>query len=126
MPEPDASRTGPAAEPAAEDAKLVTLARSARARAAAAEGAAVRDDIGRTYAAASVGLESLRLSALQAAVAAALASGSDRVEAAVVVSGADALAEPDLAVLRELGTATVLLAGPDGTVKGPQHLGSSH
>lgn len=126
MPEPDASQTGPAAEPAAEDAKLVTLARSARARAAAAEGAAVRDDIGRTYAAASVGLESLRLSALQAAVAAALASGSDRVEAAVVVSGADALAEPDLAVLRELGTATVLLAGPDGTVKGPQHLGSSH
>jgi hypothetical protein len=34
--------------PAAEDAKLVTLARSARARADAAEGAAVRVDQGRT------------------------------------------------------------------------------
>lgn len=120
------SERGPAAELPAEDAKLVTLARSARARAAAAEGAAVRDDIGRTYAAGSVGLASLRLSALQAAVAAALSSGSDRVEAAVVVSAAGALGEPDLAVLRELGTATVLLAGPDGTVTGPQDLGSSH
>ena len=39
----------------AEDAKLVTLARSARARVGGAEGAAVRDDIGRTYAAAHGG-----------------------------------------------------------------------
>jgi hypothetical protein len=31
-----------------EDEKLVTLARSARARTSGAEGAAVRDDIGRT------------------------------------------------------------------------------
>lgn len=98
----------------AEDAKLVTLARSARARAGSDEGAAVRDDIGRTYAAASVGLASLRLSALQAAVAAAISSGSERVEAAVVLGAADDLAEADRAVLRELGTATVLLASPDG------------
>ncbi len=40
----------------AEDAKLVTLARSARARVGAAEGAAVRDQDGRTYAAATVAL----------------------------------------------------------------------
>ena len=36
--------------------KLVTLARSARARSGAPEGAAVRDDIGRTYAASTVDL----------------------------------------------------------------------
>jgi hypothetical protein len=48
----------------AEDAKLVTLARGARARIAAADGAAVRDQDGRTYAAATVALPSLSLSAL--------------------------------------------------------------
>ena len=59
----------------------MTLARSARARTGAAEGAAVRDDIGRTYAAATVDLPSLQLTALQAAVAAAVSSGADRLEA---------------------------------------------
>ncbi|MGH8792270.1 MAG: cytidine deaminase, partial [Stackebrandtia sp.] len=39
-----------------EDDKLVVLARSAAARVGAPEGAAVRDDDGRTYAAASVSL----------------------------------------------------------------------
>ena len=46
-----------------EDAKLVTLARSARGRTGAPEGAAVRDTDGRTYVAATVDLPSLRLSA---------------------------------------------------------------
>ena len=82
-----------------EDAKLVTLARSARSRTRAAEGAAVRDDIGRTYAAATVALPSLQLTALQAAVAAALSSGSDRLEAACVVSDSEALGDADRAVL---------------------------
>jgi hypothetical protein len=72
----------------AEDEKLVTLARSARARTGAAEGAAVRDDIGRTYVAASVALPALSLSALQAAVAAAASSGVSTLEAAVVVTAA--------------------------------------
>ena len=53
----------------AEDAKLVTLARAARARVGAVEGAAVRDGDGRTYAAATVALPSLHLTALQLAVA---------------------------------------------------------
>jgi hypothetical protein len=70
----------------AEDEKLVTLARSARARTGAAEGAAVRDDIGRTYVAATVSLPALELSALAAAVAAAASSGVTTLEAAVVVS----------------------------------------
>jgi hypothetical protein len=99
-----------------EDAKLVTLARSARARAGADEGAAVRDDIGRTYAAASVTLPSLQLSALQAAVAAAVSSGVQRLEAAVIQTSAVELAAPDAAVVDDLAPTTVLLAGADGTV----------
>jgi cytidine deaminase len=84
----------------AEDEKLVTLARSARARSGAAEGAAVRDDIGRTYVASTVELPALSLTALQAAVAAAASSGVKRLEAAVVVT-ADAAA--DGGVLAGLG-----------------------
>ncbi|MGH8969100.1 MAG: cytidine deaminase [Actinomycetes bacterium] len=100
----------------AEDAKLVTLARAARARTSAHEGAAVRDDTGRTYMAGSVALPSLRLSALQAAVAAAVSSGADRLEAAVVCSTATAPAGADLALLGDLGGAATLLVAPDGTV----------
>ena len=105
-------------EPTAEDAKLVTLARSARARSQAAEGAAVRDDMGRTYAAATVALPSLQLSALQAAVAAAVSSGSDRLEAAVVVTDSLDLAPEDRAVIADLAVDTVLSAAPDGSVRG--------
>ena len=100
----------------AEDAKLVTLARSARARAGAADGAAVRDDIGRTYSAATVDLSSLRLSALQAAVAAAVASGTDRLEAACVV-GVGPIGPDDQALLAEVGVSPVLQAAPDGTLR---------
>lgn len=87
-----------------EDEKLVTLARSARARMAAAEGAAVRDDIGRTYVAASVALPALTLTALEAAVAAAASSGATRLEAAVVVTAAD---DVDRKVLTGLGEPVV-------------------
>jgi len=101
-----------------EDLKLVTLARSARARSSAPEGAAVRDDIGRTYAASTVDLPHLRLTALQAAVAAALSSGSDRLEAVAVVGEAETLRDDDIAVLSDLAVTTVLLAEPDGTLRG--------
>ena len=100
-----------------EDEKLVTLARSARARNGAAEGAAVRDDMGRTYVAATVALESLRLSAMQAAVAAAVSSGVQRLEAGAVVTEADALDSSDTAVLAELGVAVAIVADPSGTVR---------
>jgi hypothetical protein len=99
-----------------EDAKLVTLARSARARAGAAEGAAVRDDIGRTYAAASVTLPSLRLTALQAAVTMAVSSGVQRLEAAVVQTSAIELDPDDAAVVDDLAPTTVLLVSADGAV----------
>jgi hypothetical protein len=101
-----------------EDAKLVTLARSARGRTGAPEGAAVRDTDGRTYVAASVALPSLRLSALQAAVAAAVSSGADGLEAAAIVSDADAVEQEGLAAVHDLtASAPVFLAGPDGVLR---------
>jgi hypothetical protein len=101
-----------------EDAKLVTLARSARGRTGAPEGAAVRDADGRTYLAASVALPSLRLSALQAAVAAAVSSGVTGLEAAAIVSDADAVEPHGLAAVHDLTpSAPVFLAGPDGAVR---------
>ena len=72
----------------AENAKIVTLARAARARTGAAEGAAVRDLDGRTYAAAVVSLPSLRLSALEVAVAMAVSGGATGLEAVAVVTAA--------------------------------------
>nr|BFD84935.1 cytidine deaminase [Streptomyces sp. Xyl84] len=103
----------------AEDRKIVTLARSVRARNGVPEGAAVRDETGRTYAAGSVHLASLKLSALQTAVAMAVASGATSLEAAAVVSEAEGLAPEDLSAVGDLGGAgtPVLLAGPDGTVR---------
>ena len=102
----------------AEDAKLVTLARSARARNAAAEGAAVRDDTGRTYVATTVALPSLQLSALRAAVAMAVASGATTLEAAAVVSTSDAVTPADRAVVADLAaSAPIFLADAAGTVQ---------
>ena len=84
----------------AEDAKLVVLARGAMARAEAGSGAAVRDLDGRTYAAAPVTLEALMLTALQAAVAAAVSSGAAGFEAAVLVGGGND--DAGVAAVREL------------------------
>jgi hypothetical protein len=102
-----------------EDRKIVTLARSARARNGVPEGAAVRDETGRTYVAGSVELPSLRLSALRTAVAMAVASGAKSLEAAAVVTEAESAAAEDLAAVRDLGGAgtPVLVAGPDGLVR---------
>jgi hypothetical protein len=101
-----------------EDTKLVTLARSARGRTGAPEGAAVRDTDGRTYLAATVDLPSLRLSALQAAVAAAVSSGVVGLEAAAVVSAADDVEGDGLSAVHDLTpSAPVHLAGPDGSLR---------
>jgi hypothetical protein len=99
----------------AEDLKLVTLARAARARIGAVEGAAVRDQDGRTYAAATVALPSLSLSALQAAIAAAVAAGATTVEAAAVVTEASTVDPAGYAAVRDLSAqAPVYAATPDG------------
>jgi len=116
---PDRPRLGEPDGPGldAEDVKIVTLARAARARAGAAEGAAVRDTDGRTYAAVTVTLPSLSLSALQLAVAMAVASGAHGLEAAAVVTPATEVDPPGLAAVRDLAPrAPVLVANPAGTV----------
>jgi hypothetical protein len=120
MPEQtSATPAEPATELRAEDAKLVTLARGARARVGAAEGAAVRDQDGRTYAAASVALPSLSITALQLAVASAAAAGATLIEAAAVVTAAAALDGAGQAAVRDLGKeAPIHVAGPDGKLLG--------
>ena len=65
-------------ELSAEDQKLVTLARATRGRTGGPEGAAVRDSDGRTYAASTVALPSLQVSALGVCVAMAVSSGVAR------------------------------------------------
>ena len=102
-----------------EDLKIITLARAARARVAAAEGAAVRDETGRTYAAAAVVLPSLQLSALRLAVAMAASSGAAALEAAALVNDGGTPDPRDVAAVRELGPAAVVFhAAADGAVLG--------
>jgi hypothetical protein len=86
----------------AEDQKLVTLAKATRARTNAVEGAAVRDLDGRTYAAATVALPSLSVSALGVCVAMAVASGAKGLEGAVLLTEAGEVGPDDLAALRDL------------------------
>jgi hypothetical protein len=100
-----------------EDLKLVTLARAARARIAAIEGAAVRDEDGRTYAAATVTLPSLTVSALQLAVANAVSAGATGLEAAAVVTEASTMDGLGFAAVRDLSpSAPVHMVAPDGAV----------
>jgi hypothetical protein len=104
---------------APEDAKLITLARAARARLGADEGAAVRDETGRTYVAATVDLSSLQLSAVQAVVAAAVSSGSQKLEAVAVVGELEKLRDADRAVLDDVSVTTVVIADPQGVRRSP-------
>ena len=100
-----------------EDAKLVTLARGARGRIQAPQGAAIRDDMGRTYSGASVTIGALALSALQLAVAEAIASGARGIECAVVC-GAQGV-DDDVAAVRDVAGAgvPVIHVDPDGSVR---------
>jgi hypothetical protein len=97
-----------------EDLKIITLARSARARTGASQGACVRDTDGRTYAGASVTLPHLDLSALQVAVAMAVSSRAPGLEAAALVADEDPSAG-DLAVLADLPGTDVAVWRADGS-----------
>lgn len=98
-----------------EDAKLVTLARASRARTGAAEGAAVRDLDGRTYAGSTVALDSLQVGALDLAVAMAVSSGAKGLEGAAVVTESVTV---DATSVRDLGGSgvSVFVADASGTV----------
>lgn len=100
-----------------EDNKIIVLARSARARNGAIEGAAVRDETGRTYSATNVALPSLTLSALQVAVAMAVSSGAESLEAAALVTAGDGPADADAQATHDMGCKTLLVAGLDGTLR---------
>lgn len=82
----------------AEDAKLVTLAKAARSRVQASQGAAVRDTTGRTYASANVDRPGLHLSAIELAVGQAYASGATGLEA-VVLCAEDDFTQADREIL---------------------------
>ena len=104
-----------------EDHKLVVLARAARARTGAAEGAALRDLDGRTYAAATVDLPSLQVSAVGVAVAMAIASGAKGAEAVVVLTEAH-LDSHDIEILRDFaGSGVPIYPGSQtGSVQDPR------
>ena len=90
-----------------EDLKIITLARSALARTQAVQGASVRDTDGRTYAAATVDLDHLKLSAVQVALAMAVSSGAPGLEA-VAVAGASP-SDDDLAAISDLPGSGVIV-----------------
>jgi len=98
-----------------ENAKLVTLARGAMSRVRARQGAALRDETGRTYASANVALPSRSFSAVSLVVAQAAASGARGIEAVVVVG--EPTAAEDLLLIRDLGgfVARVAECEADGT-----------
>jgi len=100
-----------------EDEKLVTLARTSRARTQSARGAAVRDLDGRTYVASTVKLPSLELGALDLAVAMAISSGATGLEAGAVVTTRDG-AIVDLSTVRELAGSDVpvYVVDQEGTI----------
>jgi len=102
-----------------EDQKLVVLARATRARIGSSQGAALRDQDGRTYAGATVDLPTLKVSALGVCIAMAVASGSTGAEAAVVLGEAD-LDPTDLQALREFAGEGVPVhhGAPNGTLAG--------
>lgn len=97
-----------------ENNKLHVLAKAQRARNGAAEGAAVRDETGRTYVATTVDLPSLKLSALRTAIAMAVVSGAESLEAAVVVTEAGEFQPEDLAAVADVkgGAMRLFLALP--------------
>lgn len=98
-----------------ENAKLVVLARGALGRSGGTQGAAVRDLDGRTYAAGEVVLPSLKLTALQAAVAAAVSSGAVGFEAAAMIGARPD--DPGISALHDLSAqAQIVYARTDGSV----------
>lgn len=99
-----------------EDEKLLVLAKATAARVSATQGAAVRDETGRTYAAASVKLDSITLDALEVALGMALSSGASAIEGAIIF-GSEPIARARLAVREISPSAIVASVDQDGNIK---------
>ncbi len=100
-----------------EDQKLISLARSARARLRTAEGAAVRDTDGRTYVAASVDLPRSPCRRCRSRSRWRFSSGARGLEAAVIVGADPSDQDRGVPALRELApAAALLLADADGAL----------
>ena len=101
-----------------EDLKIITLAKAARARTQAEQGACVRDTDGRTYAATNVALAHLQLSAISVAVAMAVSSGAAGLEAVALAAETGPTAD-DRAVAGDLPGAGVVIwhTDPQGKVQ---------
>lgn len=111
------------AELSAEDNKLVVLARATKARVNAAEGAAVRDLDGRTYASATLSLPSLEVSAVAGCLAMAASSGAKGLEA-VVLLGSEALSASDRSALQEFaGSVPVYVGSASGAISATVQIG---
>jgi len=98
-----------------EDQKLLTLAKATAVRVSATQGAAVRDESGRTYAAASVKLDSITLDALELALGMALSSGASAIEAAITF-GSEPIARARLAIREISPTALLASFDQDGNI----------
>jgi len=98
-----------------EDIKLLTLAKSSLQRNSATQSAALRDGTGRTHVGNSITLTSLKLDALEVALAMAISSGADQIEAAVLV-GVSPSANAVLSVREISPHALVWYAQDDGSL----------
>ncbi len=98
----------------AEDQKLITLAKAARARIGASAGACVRDTDGRTYSGACVTYSNKNFSAVELAIASALAAGAKKFEAVCVVGEEELSIDEIKSVLIESGS--VIICDSQGSV----------
>ena len=98
-----------------EDMKLLTLAKSSLQRNSAAQSAALRDGTGRTHVGNSITLTSLKLDALEVALAMAISSGANQIEAGVVV-GMSPSANALLSIREISPQALVWYAQDDGSL----------
>lgn len=98
-----------------EDMKLLTLAKSSLQRNSAAQSAALRDGTGRTHVGNAITLTSLKLDALEVALAMAISSGANQIEAGVVV-GMSPSANALLSIREISPQALVWYAQDDGSL----------
>lgn len=119
--------TDPAEPTDPEDIKIIGLARSALARTGTRDACCVRDTDGRSYVGTAVDLDHLKLSGIQVALAMAVSSGAQGLEAVAVVGDHDPTTDEGFAIA-EVGAghrrcresaARIWLCDADGVARQP-------